>query len=246
MLAALRIARRQAHPHLSQMQDASREGGSVKRKKLYDALGVDERASHEKIKRAFRRRAKQTHPDHGGDRDEFALVVRAYRVLSDDEQRAEYDRTGREPQQRHSVETEATQMLVEQLIATLEIYGKAATYQDVLKCVRDHFETVVREITTKKQEKERKADFFKACAARVSRKDGGENVLAVALCARETELRDEATQGDKIIALAREAELQLDAYAWKTDVNPADMLSAWNMQLFASVTNRSGSTASSP
>lgn len=63
----------------------------------YEALGVARDASQEEIKRAYRRLAKQYHPDlnkDGGSTDKFKEVAEAYEVLSDPEKRAQYDRFG--------------------------------------------------------------------------------------------------------------------------------------------------------
>lgn len=45
------------------------------------------------VKAAFRRAARATHPDHGGDASEFRLVSLAYQTLSDASARAAYDRS---------------------------------------------------------------------------------------------------------------------------------------------------------
>jgi len=44
-------------------------------------LGVTEHASEDDIRRAFRQRALVTHPDRGGDRTTFELVVLAFETL---------------------------------------------------------------------------------------------------------------------------------------------------------------------
>lgn len=63
--------------------------------KLYDILGVSSDASQEEIKKAYRKRARETHPDANGGKDgDFAKVSEAYEILSDPEKRKEYDRTG--------------------------------------------------------------------------------------------------------------------------------------------------------
>ncbi len=63
----------------------------------YEVLGVSRDATPEEIKRAFRRKARETHPDvaSGEDAEErFKLINEAYEVLSDAEKRANYDRFG--------------------------------------------------------------------------------------------------------------------------------------------------------
>jgi molecular chaperone DnaJ len=63
----------------------------------YDVLGVDRRASDDEIKKAFRRKARETHPDvsDAPDAEErFKELNAAYDVLSDPSKRDQYDRFG--------------------------------------------------------------------------------------------------------------------------------------------------------
>ena len=66
----------------------------------YDVLGVPRDADDATIKKAFRRLARELHPDvnkHDPDaEDKFKEAAEAYEVLSDSERRATYDRYGRE------------------------------------------------------------------------------------------------------------------------------------------------------
>ena len=50
---------------------------------LYDVLLVDQNATLEEIKLAFKRRALQVHPDKGGSKEEFHLVYQALETLAD-------------------------------------------------------------------------------------------------------------------------------------------------------------------
>jgi curved DNA-binding protein CbpA len=61
----------------------------------YAALGVGRDESLQGIQAAYRRRAKQCHPDHAGaeGREQFQAIHQAYEVLSDPARRKEYDAT---------------------------------------------------------------------------------------------------------------------------------------------------------
>lgn len=64
---------------------------------LYEVLGVARTASQEEIQRAYRKLARQYHPDVNKDADaeeRFKQIGAAYEVLSDPEARAHYDRFG--------------------------------------------------------------------------------------------------------------------------------------------------------
>jgi len=68
------------------------------REDLYNILGVSQSASEEEIRRAYRRLARQCHPDlHQNDpraEAQFKAVAAAYEVLSDTARRRDYDTHG--------------------------------------------------------------------------------------------------------------------------------------------------------
>ena len=64
----------------------------------YSVLGVARNASDEDIRRAFRRKAMEFHPDRNKNADaeeKFKEINEAYQVLSDSQKRAQYDRFGK-------------------------------------------------------------------------------------------------------------------------------------------------------
>jgi len=69
----------------------------------YKVLGVDRNASAKDIRKAYRRLARQYHPDvNPGDKqaeEKFKQINEAYEVLSDEEKRKKYDQLGRSYQQ---------------------------------------------------------------------------------------------------------------------------------------------------
>ncbi|MBV9081806.1 MAG: J domain-containing protein [Acidobacteriaceae bacterium] len=66
----------------------------------YRILGVDESATSDELKRAFRTKARQFHPDRNPSQEaarEFQVIAEAYRILSDSTERAKYDAQSYEP-----------------------------------------------------------------------------------------------------------------------------------------------------
>lgn len=70
----------------------------AEKRDYYSVLGVDKGASDTDIKSAFRKKAKDCHPDmHPGDKakeEEFKELNEAYEVLSDKDKRQKYDQFG--------------------------------------------------------------------------------------------------------------------------------------------------------
>lgn len=75
----------------------------------YDVLGVSKSSSADEIKKAYRRKALETHPDKGGDANIFKEVNEAYDVLSDENKKQIYDKYGKEGLE-HGVPMEQNEM----------------------------------------------------------------------------------------------------------------------------------------
>ena len=70
----------------------------AEKRDYYEVLGLQKSASAEEIKKAYRKLAKENHPDlHPGDKaceERFKEINEAYEILSDSDKRAKYDQYG--------------------------------------------------------------------------------------------------------------------------------------------------------
>lgn len=60
-------------------------------KSLYSILQIDESATADDVKKSFKKLAMETHPDRGGNKEQFQEIQNAYEVLGDPEKRRQYD-----------------------------------------------------------------------------------------------------------------------------------------------------------
>ena len=60
----------------------------------YSILGLGRSAKQAAIKAAYRERVRHSHPDRGGNSDDFIAIVKAFGLLSDPETRRLFDETG--------------------------------------------------------------------------------------------------------------------------------------------------------
>jgi curved DNA-binding protein len=66
----------------------------------YSLLGVSRNASDKDLKKAFKEKSMQHHPDRGGDAEKFKEINEAYQALKDPQKRQMYDQFGTtDPQQ---------------------------------------------------------------------------------------------------------------------------------------------------
>jgi DnaJ-class molecular chaperone len=121
------------------------------RRKHYQTLGIDPDATQEEIKKSYREKSQEMHPDKGGDHQEFVQVTEAYRVLSSPERRRRYDETG---------DSEGPDIHGKAMELALRWFTEAIRnpFEDVLAFIQERTESAIEEseasIRAQKQELE--------------------------------------------------------------------------------------------
>jgi molecular chaperone DnaJ len=64
---------------------------------FYEILGVSENASQDEIKKAYRKKAIEHHPDKGGSEEYFKKITEAYENIGDENKRRDYDNRKNNP-----------------------------------------------------------------------------------------------------------------------------------------------------
>lgn len=171
---------------------------------LYEVLGVARDASLSAIKAAYRRRAKDLHPDAGGDPEDFRLLKLAHDVLSDPERRKIYDEAGDLPETPPEGHQQARlYAAVGDTLLRILPQIKSPNYEDVLALLREAVAHQLRLTADQIPAVEQSLEKLTAIASRVQVKEG-ENILRSLI-----ESRQESTRR-QYEALLQERELYED------------------------------------
>lgn len=144
---------------------------------LYDTLGVPRNATQEEIKRAYRRRAGETHPDKGGTEDAFTEVKNAYEVLSDDNKRQRYDNG--EPIEGLSELEEVKRQLTQLFVQTIRHVDLGRTH--VFNSMVSDIKSNLANVETKERANAEWEKKLNTARNRIKVKEGEENLFALVI-----------------------------------------------------------------
>jgi curved DNA-binding protein CbpA len=192
---------------------------------LYHILGIRRAAPREEIQKAYRRRAKSSHPDAGGSVQAFGELAEAYAVLFDPDRRERYDRTGEIDKPRlNNLDASAIEIIAQKL--GLIIHAE----QDVTSLdIAELIERTVREDID--QRKAGIASLRRAIVRaarlrdRVKRKgNGADNMLAKVLDWHEITTRNNIQRNeDSVRSMERALEILRDySFAEELPSTPPD------------------------
>lgn len=186
----------------------------------YSILGVARDADEAEVRRAFRRKAKNAHPDAGGKREDFERINWAMRLLTDRGQRDYFDRTGTEKSRPPPARAMAMEILSGKLRQIIAQYGDRVTSIDVIGQLRSEVETA--RLATQRDRAVSERDLARAekAAARLKGKNGAPSMFLPALNELMRDVRRKIEgigETERVLAAAEEI---LDGQSF--EVEPAE------------------------
>jgi curved DNA-binding protein CbpA len=185
----------------------------------YEVLGVDQAASPEVVRRAYRKRAKKAHPDGGGTAKAFDELRRSMIVLSDPARKEKYDRTG-------EVDSESVDNTLGQAISRIvDVVIRAATKManvgqvDLIKETRTYF---LQEKVNFEDESKRIAKAAQA-VRKVAERLGGKGrseLVKRAVEQHAQQMMEPVSRINEQIEVCKVALTILDACTFKRDMAP--------------------------
>lgn len=196
--------------------------GGARVRDLYRVLGVGRRAAQDDLRRAYRHKAKTSHPDSGGSVGAFGEIATAYAVLSDPVRRERYDQTGEiDPPRADTLDASAIEVIAQKL--GLIIHAE----QDVTSLdIGALIEGAIREDMTQRRTNiaghERAIQRTTKLRARIRRKaNGRDNMLAKVLDWHEVSARDQIKKNEAAVASLERALEILKDYSFAEELAPA-------------------------
>ncbi len=203
----------------------------------YQTLGVQKDASHAEIKKAYRTRAKKSHPDAGGSPEEFHEIQKCYAVLANPIRRQKYDETGRIEEEERFDKQVQNEL---QTLAILLFVTNDYTREDLIVHMKHDIAERIKKAIAQKKQAEAQLSKFKDALKRISRKDDGPNFIGFAF---DQEIQ---AAGLAIRSIAEKIKLfgamieEVDKFQWKRDPRPNGYDAAAFLQLMETSMSLSG------
>jgi curved DNA-binding protein CbpA len=188
----------------------------------YQVLGLDRDADAPAIKRAYRKRAKQAHPDAGGSAEAFARLARANLVLSDPARRSRYNRDGTvDDSAADSAVSKAISIVVGFFAAAVENHIRSGAPDpltvDLVRQARGNFAGEIRKYQKQRKPIVRAREKLEAVEKRLRAKKNANLLLRQALRMQAASTAGPLANIDSHIAAYRCALAVLDGYDYVAD-----------------------------
>jgi curved DNA-binding protein CbpA len=195
---------------------------------LYQVLGVERGAAAPEIQKAYRQRAKTSHPDSGGSVEAFSELGLAYAILSDAERRARYDRTGEaDPPRPDNRDGSAVEVIAQKLGLILHA-EQDVTSMDVTALLEETIRAEIDERKTAMAGLTRGIERAAKLRQRVKRRGNGDaNALAGVLDWHEVSIRTQIKAHQRaLVSMERALEILKDYSFAEDPVGAGEKLAA--------------------
>jgi curved DNA-binding protein CbpA len=181
----------------------------------YQILGVGRDADDAAIRAAFRRLAKESHPDSGGDADAFVLAQKAQDLLLDPLRRKVFDATGYDPELADARDIQGL-MLIEKLVNDIVLDEREPGTFNPLEKMRATLNGDIRKARFHMREMEGHGARVRRHLSRLGR-GPGTDVLGYMLRARIEAIAKAAQETARQIEASERALEMLGAYSYEMD-----------------------------
>ena len=123
----------------------------------YQILGIAPTATQKEIRAAYKRAARNAHPDRGGTHEAFIKIKRAYETLHDPVQREMYDlgaRQGIDPREFQKILEGLTATLANNVLTELEAKGGYGNLRKALdRCIKNERDVLHEDLKSLRKKK---------------------------------------------------------------------------------------------
>ena len=186
---------------------------------LYQLLGLKRAATREEVRKAYRRKAKSSHPDSGGSEEAFNALTAAHDVLADARRRERYDSTGEIEQARPDNFDGSAIEVIAQKLGMIIHAEQDLTSLDIgaviEQAIREDIALRKSSIANQRRAVERAA----ALRARVKRKaNNADNMLARVIDWHESSAQDHVKRNEEAVRAMERALEILEGYSFIDDL----------------------------
>lgn len=141
----------------------------------YDELGIKPDATQKDIVKAYRKKARQHHPDHNpGDPEavsRFHSIQKAFAILQDPQRKEAWDRTGDDSEPQPTNEFDFLAVLNQLMLETM---NRRSDYRqaDLVELIRERLSSIISMTEVQMAQESKSAATLRDVAGRLSSKDG--------------------------------------------------------------------------
>jgi len=185
----------------------------------YETLEINKNASPEEIKEAYRNKAMNSHPDHGGSHEDICGVTEAYGILSDPVKRKRYDETGQSNNlpEEERVKEKASGLLINSFMRTVQenISSPDLLHTDIIKLITENLENKLLEINNKIKSLGDKKVILEEVKKRLEHRGGDPDFLVSAMEGELMGINKAVDQLDFETKVRKRAIEMYEAYTFK-------------------------------